>query len=142
MNSSGRCSLRRFVVSRGLLYRGFVVSRVHCSQICNNGARYGEVSCHPWLRHAEATKRGLGAAMMQKPTRLARFVAGVAEGSALPMTVTIRLGENNSHMHVHKIFLRCSIRRIKVSRKQSFRSWHSQKSSLSQILREQCFFFS
>ena len=41
--------------------------------------------------------------MLQKPMKLARFVAGVVEGSALPVTVKIRLGESDSKMNVHRI---------------------------------------
>lgn len=42
--------------------------------------------------HAEATRRGLGAALLRKPTKLARLVAGIAAGSPLPLTVKIRTG--------------------------------------------------
>jgi tRNA-dihydrouridine synthase len=41
---------------------------------------------------AEATKRGLGAALLRKPTKLAKMVAGIAAQVDLPITVKIRTG--------------------------------------------------
>lgn len=41
---------------------------------------------------SEATKRGLGAALLRKPTKLAKMVAGIAAASDLPITVKIRTG--------------------------------------------------
>lgn len=43
---------------------------------------------------AEATKRGLGAALLRKPTKLAKMVAGIAAHPEvdLPITVKIRTG--------------------------------------------------
>ena len=41
---------------------------------------------------AEATKRGLGAALLRSPRKLARLVAGIAAGSPLPLTVKVRTG--------------------------------------------------
>lgn len=46
------------------------------------------------LRPAEATKRGLGAALLKKPTKLAKMVAGIAAQVDLPITVKIRTGEH------------------------------------------------
>ena len=40
----------------------------------------------------EATRRGLGSALLRNPRKLARLVAGMAEASPLPVTVKIRLG--------------------------------------------------
>ena len=48
------------------------------------------------LLHAEATKRGLGAVLLRKPEKLARLVAGIAEGSGLPLTVKVRTGAAGS----------------------------------------------
>lgn len=36
---------------------------------------------------------------MRKPTKLARLVAGIVEGSDLPVTVKIRTGENESKVN-------------------------------------------
>jgi hypothetical protein len=44
-------------------------------------------------RPAEATRRGLGAVLLRKPTKLARLVSGIVAGSELPVTVKIRTGE-------------------------------------------------
>lgn len=43
-------------------------------------------------QHTEATKRGLGAALLKKPTKLAKMVAGIAAAVDLPVTVKIRTG--------------------------------------------------
>jgi tRNA-dihydrouridine synthase 3 len=40
----------------------------------------------------EATRRGLGAALLRSTRKLATLVAGIAEGSPLPLTVKIRTG--------------------------------------------------
>ena len=53
--------------------------------------------------HAEATRRGLGAALLRKPSKLARLVAGIAEGSPIPLTVKIRTGENASKINVMQV---------------------------------------
>lgn len=42
---------------------------------------------------AEATKRGLGAALLRRPTKLAKMVAGIVSKVDLPVTVKIRTGE-------------------------------------------------
>lgn len=47
-------------------------------------------ACH----HPEATKRGLGAALLRKPTKLAKMVAGIAAQVDLPITVKIRTGKH------------------------------------------------
>lgn len=47
----------------------------------------------------EATRRGLGAVLLRKPTKLARLVSGIVAGSDLPVTVKIRMGENDSKIN-------------------------------------------
>ena len=42
----------------------------------------------------EATRRGLGAALLRKPRKLARLVNGIAAQSPLPLSVKVRLGES------------------------------------------------
>ena len=49
---------------------------------------------------AEATKRGLGAALLRSPRKLARLVAGIAAGSPLPLTVKVRTGTSASKINV------------------------------------------
>ncbi len=52
---------------------------------------------------AEATRRGLGAALLRKPTKLGRLVAGIAEGIPIPLTVKIRTGESASKINVMQV---------------------------------------
>ena len=49
---------------------------------------------------SEATKRGLGAALLRSPRKLARLVAGIAAGSPLPLTVKVRTGTSASKINV------------------------------------------
>ena len=57
---------------------------------------------------SEATRRGLGAALLRKPTKLGRLVAGIAEGIPIPLTVKIRSGESASKINVMQVSLPCS----------------------------------
>ena len=41
--------------------------------------------------------------MLRKPSKLARLVAGIAEGSPIPLTVKIRTGENASKINVMQV---------------------------------------
>lgn len=52
---------------------------------------------------AEATKRGLGSALLRKPPKLARLVAGIAEGIDLPLTVKIRTGTSFSKINAQEV---------------------------------------
>lgn len=56
---------------------------------------------------SEATRRGLGAALLRKPTKLGRLVAGIAEGIPIPLTVKIRSGESASKINVMQVSLAC-----------------------------------
>lgn len=47
----------------------------------------------------EATRRGLGAALLRKPKALAKMVAGIVLESALPVTVKIRTGESEKKIN-------------------------------------------
>lgn len=51
----------------------------------------------------EATRRGLGAALLRKPHKLARLVNGIAARLPLPLTVKIRLGESADKINVHEM---------------------------------------
>lgn len=57
---------------------------------------------------AEATRRGVGAALLRKPTKLGRLVAGIASGIPLPLTVKIRTGESDSKINVMRVCLCCN----------------------------------
>ncbi|KAI8466352.1 MAG: dihydrouridine synthase-domain-containing protein [Monoraphidium minutum] len=61
------------------------------------GASFVDLNCGCPIR--EATRRGLGAVLLRKPTKLARLVAGIVAGSDLPVTVKIRTGENDSKIN-------------------------------------------
>jgi tRNA-dihydrouridine synthase len=54
------------------------------------GATWLDLNCGCPIH--EATKRGLGAALLRKPTKLAKLVAGITAQVALPVTVKIRTG--------------------------------------------------
>ena len=54
---------------------------------------------------AEATKRGLGSALLRKPPKLARLVAGIAEGIELPLTVKVRTGTSYSKINAQEVGL-------------------------------------
>lgn len=58
--------------------------------------------CHHLLL-AEATKRGLGSALLRNPRKLARLVAGIAEGIDLPLTVKVRTGTSASKINVQQV---------------------------------------
>ncbi|CAL8466678.1 g6214 [Coccomyxa elongata] len=51
----------------------------------------------------EATKRGLGSALLRNPRKLARLVAGIAEGIDLPLTVKVRTGTSASKINVQQV---------------------------------------
>ena len=53
------------------------------------GATWVDLNCGCPTR--DVLRRGLGAALLRKPAKLARLVAGVTERSPLPLTVKIRL---------------------------------------------------
>eukprot|EP00775_Hariotina_reticulata_P009095 gene9095-9265_t len=52
------------------------------------GAAWMDLNCGCPIH--EATKRGLGAALLRKPTKLAKLVAGITSQVSLPVTVKIR----------------------------------------------------
>lgn len=58
------------------------------------GASWVDLNCGCPIH--EATRRGLGSALLRSPRKLSRLVAGIAEGSPLPLTVKIRLGVTDS----------------------------------------------
>lgn len=51
---------------------------------------------------ADATRRGLGTKMLDKPNKLERLVSQIAAATALPLTVKIRTGQNASKINVQK----------------------------------------
>ena len=65
------------------------------------GARFVDLNCGCPIH--EATRRGLGSALLRSPRKLARLVAGIAEGSPVPLTVKIRLGVTDSTANFEKV---------------------------------------
>ena len=51
----------------------------------------------------EATRRGLGAALLRKPHKLEQLVAGIAAGSSLPLSVKVRTGEFRNALNVRDV---------------------------------------
>lgn len=45
----------------------------------------------------------MGAAMLRKPRSLAKLVAGIVAESELPVTVKIRIGENEKKINVDRV---------------------------------------
>ncbi|GLI71425.1 hypothetical protein VaNZ11_016639, partial [Volvox africanus] len=65
------------------------------------GAQFLDINCGCPIH--EATRRGMGSAMLRKPRALAKMVAGIAAESELPVTVKIRLGENDNKINVDAV---------------------------------------
>jgi hypothetical protein len=79
----GKCAAVVWVVLYSLQC---VASSLLCA-----GAAWLDINCGCPIY--EATKRGLGAALLRKPTKLAKMVAGIAAQVDLPITVKIRTGQ-------------------------------------------------
>ncbi|EFJ45664.1 hypothetical protein VOLCADRAFT_105870 [Volvox carteri f. nagariensis] len=65
------------------------------------GAQFLDINCGCPIH--EATRRGMGSAMLRKPRALAKMVAGIAAESELPVTVKVRLGENDKKINVDSV---------------------------------------
>lgn len=65
------------------------------------GAAWLDINCGCPIY--EATKRGLGAALLRKPTKLANMVAGIAAQVDLPITVKIRTGESEKKLNAPRV---------------------------------------
>jgi tRNA-dihydrouridine synthase 3 len=51
----------------------------------------------------EATRRGLGSALLRSPDRLARLVAGIAQESPLPLSVKVRIAPEGGGINVREV---------------------------------------
>ena len=58
--------------------------------IAENGADF--VSLNLGCPIYEATRRGLGSALLKKPKKLSRLIGGMAEGLPIPLEVKVRMG--------------------------------------------------
>lgn len=67
----------------------------------SEGATWADLNCGCPIY--EATKRGLGAAMLKKPASLEKLVGLTASQIDIPLTVKIRLGVSESKINVYKV---------------------------------------
>eukprot|EP00877_Chromochloris_zofingiensis_P007906 jgi/Chrzof1/3369/Cz12g22180.t1 len=65
------------------------------------GATWIDINCGCPIH--EATKRGLGAVMLRKPTKLAKMVHGIVQQVDLPVTVKIRTGESEKKINANYV---------------------------------------
>ena len=65
------------------------------------GADFVDLNCGCPIH--EATRRGLGSALLRKPEKLARLVAGIAAQLPIPLTVKVRTGQSESSMNVDRV---------------------------------------
>ena len=66
------------------------------------GADWVDLNCGCPIH--EATRRGLGSALLRKPEKLARLVAGIAKELPIPLTVKIRTGgQGDSSINIGKV---------------------------------------
>ena len=65
------------------------------------GADFVDLNCGCPIH--EATRRGLGSALLRKPEKLARLVAGISSQIPIPMTVKIRTGQSEGSVNVQKV---------------------------------------
>ncbi|GBF87930.1 tRNA-dihydrouridine synthase [Raphidocelis subcapitata] len=65
------------------------------------GASFVDLNCGCPIH--EATRRGLGSALLRKPQKLARLVSGIVAGSELPVTVKIRTGEKEEKVNAREV---------------------------------------
>ena len=65
------------------------------------GADWVDLNCGCPIH--EATRRGLGSAMLRQPVRLERLVRGIAAGSPLPVSVKVRLASEGGDVNVREV---------------------------------------
>ena len=69
----------------------------------------GRTGCYnDYVHIAEATKRGMGSALLRRPGKLAKLVAGIAEAIDLPLTVKVRTGTSSSKINVQEVRQLCA----------------------------------
>jgi tRNA-dihydrouridine synthase 3 len=72
-----------------------IVEGVNAGRLAfDNGADFLDLNCGCPIH--ETWKRGLGARLLKKPSKLERLVRGIADGIPIPLTVKIRLGAGSS----------------------------------------------
>lgn len=69
--------------------------------VAQSGADWIDLNCGCPIH--EATRRGLGSAMLRKPERLATLVKGIANKSTIPVTVKVRLAPEGGEVNVRQV---------------------------------------
>ena len=68
------------------------------------GAHFVDLNCGCPIY--EATRRGLGSAMLRHPEKLERLVRGIAAGSPLPLSVKVRISAEGGEVNVREVVCR------------------------------------
>jgi tRNA-dihydrouridine synthase 3 len=71
----------------------------------SRGARFVDLNCGCPIH--EITRRGLGASLLRKPSRLGRLVAAMAKAVQIPVTVKLRLGWKEDEENVSQVARAC-----------------------------------
>ena len=71
----------------------------------SRGARFVDLNCGCPIH--EITRRGLGASLLRKPSRLGRLVAAMAGAVKIPVTVKLRLGWHEGEENVAQVARAC-----------------------------------
>ena len=71
----------------------------------SRGARFVDLNCGCPIH--EITRRGLGASLLRKPSRLGRLVAAMAQAVQIPVTVKLRLGWHEGEENVAQVARAC-----------------------------------
>jgi tRNA-dihydrouridine synthase 3 len=71
----------------------------------SRGARFVDLNCGCPIH--EITRRGLGASLLRKPSRLGRLVGAMAKAVKIPVTVKLRLGWHEGEENVSQVARAC-----------------------------------
>jgi tRNA-dihydrouridine synthase 3 len=71
----------------------------------SRGARFVDLNCGCPIH--EITRRGLGASLLRKPSRLGRLVGAMAKAVQIPITVKLRLGWKEDETNVAQVAKAC-----------------------------------
>ncbi len=65
------------------------------------GAKFIDINCACPID--EVTRKGLGAAMLQRPRRIVEVVEGLARSLSVPVTVKLRIGWDDENINIHSL---------------------------------------
>ncbi|HVO10343.1 MAG TPA: tRNA-dihydrouridine synthase family protein [Vicinamibacteria bacterium] len=71
----------------------------------SRGARFVDLNCGCPID--QITRRGMGASLLRKPTRLGRLVASMRQAVSIPVTVKLRAGWSESKVNVREVARIC-----------------------------------